>query len=146
MPVWDIGADGSKFHDPAFWKAALKAEFVENVIPLAGTSAGQLMDEAMVHAKDWEFVDYAPDLHTRPVLLITADDGLPPNNNRLAAALHKASGQVSEIHMQTNHPYSDHRIALESAVVNWLAARHGNRSKKPCCAGGFGPARPPANA
>jgi 5-enolpyruvylshikimate-3-phosphate synthase len=29
--------------------------------------------------------------------------------------------QVTSIHMETDHSYSDHRIALESAVIKWLA-------------------------
>jgi hypothetical protein len=42
----------------------------------------------------------------------------------LAEALKKGGNSaVSEIHMLTDQPYSDHRIALESAVVEWLEHR-----------------------
>jgi hypothetical protein len=62
-------------------------------------------------------------LKSRPVLLITADDGSPKASHQLAEQL-KAAGDkdVGEIHMTTDHPFSDHRIALESAVVEWLEA------------------------
>jgi uncharacterized protein len=118
----DIGVDGAKFHDPAYRKAQLDTEFRDDAIPLAGTSAEALMDEAMANAPKWEFVGYAPALKTRPVLLISADDGNGPDSHRLALALKGGKG-VSEIHMATDHPYSDHRIALESAVIDWLLKR-----------------------
>ena len=53
-------------------------------------------------------------------MILTADDGLTPDNQRLAAAL-KAAGDtdVTEEHMATDHSYSDKRIALES-----LSLRH----------------------
>jgi hypothetical protein len=74
------------------------------------------MDEAAANAAGWDFVDWAPALATRPVLLITANDGSYANSRRLATRLRK----VQELRMDTDHPYSDHRIALESAVVGWL--------------------------
>jgi hypothetical protein len=59
-------------------------------------------------------------LKTRPVLIVTSDDGLAPGSAKLAAALRAGGGAVSEIHFPTDHSYSDHRIALESAVLDWL--------------------------
>lgn len=120
ISAWDIGVDGNKFRDPAVRAAALKDEYRDDVIPLAGTSADRLMDEAMTHVQELEFVNFAAALRTRPVLLISAEDGSQADSHRLAMAL-KGGGRVTEVHMQTDHPYSDHRIALESAVVAWLA-------------------------
>ena len=55
------------------------------------------------------------------MLIITANDGLTPDNLRLGKALRAAGDKdVSEMHMDTDHPYSDHRIALETAIVDWL--------------------------
>jgi pimeloyl-ACP methyl ester carboxylesterase len=120
ISAWDIGVDGNKFRDPALRAAALKDEYRDDVIPLAGTSADRLMDEAMTHAGELEFVNFAPALRSRPVLLITAEDDTQADSHRLAMAL-KGGKPVTEVHMQTDHPYSDHRIALESAVIDWLA-------------------------
>jgi uncharacterized protein len=120
ISAWDIGVDGNKFRDPVVRAAALKDEYRDDVIPLAGTSADRLMDEAMTHARELEFVNFAAALRTRPVLLISAEDGSQADSHRLAMAL-KGGGPVTEVYMQTDHPYSDHRIALESAVVAWLA-------------------------
>jgi 5-enolpyruvylshikimate-3-phosphate synthase len=30
--------------------------------------------------------------------------------------------KVTEQHMHTDHPFSDHRIAMQAAIVNWLEA------------------------
>jgi len=123
ISAWDIGHDGGQFRNKAIREAAMNDEFRDDAIPLAGTTADQLIDEAIASAKDWDFVDWAPRLKTRPVLLITADDGNGPDSHRLALALTAAGDpSVAEIHMTTDHPYSDHRIALMSAVLDWLAS------------------------
>ena len=120
ISAWDIGAGASHFADPEFRKKQLEGDFAANVIPL-NTTPEALMDEMVANAAKWDFVDFAPSLKTRPALILTADDGLTPDNQRLAAAL-KAAGDtdVTEDHMATDHSYSDKRIALESAVVRWL--------------------------
>ena len=123
----------------------MDGEFRDDAIPLAGTTADALMDELAAHGAGWDFVTLAPALKSRPVLLVTSDDGLAPDNARLAAALRQAGGAVSETHFATDHSYSDHRIALELAVLDWLGKHEDGTegAEKPCCAGGFGPANTP---
>jgi pimeloyl-ACP methyl ester carboxylesterase len=116
ISAWDIGRSGASFGDPKARQAAKDQEFTDDVIPLAGTSADALMDEAAAHAAAWDFVDWSPALASRPALLVTADDGSYADSHRLSAKLR----DVEEVHMQTDHPYSDHRIALEAVVVEWL--------------------------
>ncbi len=116
----DMGLSGTRFGDPAVRQKEMDGEFRDDAIPLAGTTADALMDELAAHGAAWDFVTLAPALKTRPVLLVTSDDGLAPQNARLAAALRQAGGAVSETHFATDHSYSDHRIALESAVLDWL--------------------------
>jgi len=120
ISAWDIGAGAPQFADPEFRKKQLEGDFAANVIPLA-TTPEALMDEMVANAAKWDFVDFAPALKSRPALILTADDGLTPDNQRLAAAL-KAAGDsdVTEEHMATDHSYSDKRIALASTIVRWL--------------------------
>ena len=126
ISAWDIGAQGPHFADPDYRKKQMDSGFGEEVIPLSGATPAGLMDEAQANAAKWDFVDYAPQLKSRPVLILTADDGLTPDNQRLAAAL-KAAGDkdVTEEHMATDHSYSDRRIGLESVVVRWLERHQG---------------------
>jgi uncharacterized protein len=56
----------------------------------------------------------------RPVLVFSANDGLRDSNEALKAALTHAGSPVTYVHMDTDHGFSDHRIALESAVLQWM--------------------------
>lgn len=121
ISAWNIGRDGGQFHNHAFRQAQMDQDFRDDVIPLAGTTPDALMNEAMANARVWDFDDWAPQMGRRPVLLVSANDGSEADSHRLAEALKRdGNTAVSEIHMATDHPYSDHRIALESAIVEWL--------------------------
>jgi hypothetical protein len=64
------------------------------------------------------FITFASSLASRPILIVTSDDGLAGENNKLFAALQKAGDKRAQIfHIATDHSYSDHRIALEQAVL-----------------------------
>ena len=126
ISAWDVGADGPKFSDPKYREAQTKSEFNEDVIPLSGTSVGALMDEAQSAGKAWDFVEYAPLLKSRPVLIFTTRDRLTENNERLAKALRdQGDADVSETLWETDDAYSDHRIALEADIVAWLEKHAG---------------------
>ena len=105
-------------------RARLVKSLADNdILPLAGTTAESLADEMLSHRKQWNFVDYAPMFGSRPLLLITSNDGLAPGADHLAAAVRQSgSTHVTEQHFATDHSYSDQRIALQAAVLNWLAA------------------------
>jgi len=93
----------------------------EGMAPLAGTSAEGLAREIIAHAGEWDFVNLAPKLATRPLLVVTSDDGLADSNDAFVAALRRAGNtKVTAIHMPTDHSYSDHRIAMQQAVLSAL--------------------------
>jgi pimeloyl-ACP methyl ester carboxylesterase len=101
----------------------VKALIAEDILPLAGCTGDSLADDMLAHQKQWNFVDYAPLFGSRPLLVITSDDGLAPSNDRLIAAVSKENkAQVKSLHFATDHSYSDQRIALEAAVLDWLAS------------------------
>lgn len=92
-----------------------------DLLPLAGTSANALGGEVFDHRNEWDFLKLAPALGKRPVLLITANDGTAPNSEALFKALKQAgSANSAHVEFKTDHPFSDHRIALETAILNWL--------------------------
>jgi pimeloyl-ACP methyl ester carboxylesterase len=99
--------------------AALLAE--EGMAPLAGCTPESLAKEVVANAAAWNVVGLAPKLATRPLLVITSDDGLAPSNAAFVDAVRSAGNdEVTAIHMTTDHSYSDERIALEKAVLDGL--------------------------
>ena len=99
-----------------------KALAGEGIAPLAGCTAEGMARELLAHAAAWNLPDLAAKLAPRPVFLVTSDDGLAPANDALAANLAKAGDtRVTNLHLATDHSYSDHRIALEQSVLGSLA-------------------------
>lgn len=93
----------------------------EGMAPLQGCTAEGLAKEVASHASDWPFTTKAPALKDRSVLVVTSDDGLAPFNEAFADALRKAGDRhVTTAHLATDHAYSDMRIELSRAVLDWL--------------------------
>lgn len=97
----------------------------EGIAPLAGCTPESLVRDLYAHAAAWNIPDLAQRLATRPVLIITSDDGLADASNELATNLRKlGDAQVRPAHLPTDHAYSDHRIALQQQVLAALDAAH----------------------
>jgi pimeloyl-ACP methyl ester carboxylesterase len=89
--------------------------------PLAGATPESLANELFANAANWNFVNLTPRLATRPLLVITSEDGLAPTNDALTAAIRKSGGEhVATVHFATDHSYSNQRIALQTAVIDFL--------------------------
>lgn len=117
-----ILTEGSPLHDgPGFFGAEMDPL---DYAPLSGTSPQALEQDAKQHAASWTFAALAAKVAPRPVLVLTANDGLRASNDELTAELKRAGSPVSNIHYDTDHAFSDHRIALESEVLRWLAANN----------------------
>ena len=103
---------------------ALSAGFArEGMAPLAGCTPEGLARETLANAARWSFQTKAEALKSRPVLIVTCNDGLAPANAAFAEALHNAGNdRVTTLHLSTDHSYSDQRIALSNAVLKWLAS------------------------
>jgi pimeloyl-ACP methyl ester carboxylesterase len=93
----------------------------ENMETLAGVTPESMARE-MTTLTDAGFAQAAPGLARKPVLVLTSDDGLAPMADALVADLRKrGDSQVSAIHEATDHGWSGRRVALEAAVISWLA-------------------------
>jgi hypothetical protein len=89
--------------------------------PLAGCTPEGLARETLENSSRWAFSSKVEALRSRPVLIITSDDGLAPPNDAFAAALKKAgNSRVTTVHFATDHSYSDKRLELSAAVRKWL--------------------------
>ena len=120
IDAWNIGTTAARVTTPAA-RAQTLTGFAENTPPLAGTSPEALLDEAVAHAKDWNLVADAPALARQPLLDIGAARGRGGENAAIAAAVNaQPRSRVTAVTMPTDHSFSDHRIALATAVVGWL--------------------------
>jgi len=112
----DMGRMGAMPHDKL---VALQADDMES---LSGVTAASMADELSSNAKKWEFAKAAEGLKEMPLLVLSADDGLGPQTDALVEAIRAKGGhEVKAVHQGTDHGWSDHRIFLEEAVIEWLA-------------------------
>ena len=89
--------------------------------PVPGVTALALFSEAARHATDWDYVRWAGALRRRPVLIVTADDQNRVDMEGLAAALRKnGATALQDAAVQSDHSFSDRRIALQTIVLRWL--------------------------
>lgn len=89
--------------------------------PVHGATASDLFAEAERHAKEWDYIQWADALRTRRVLLVEADDQNHADMEALASALRqKGSVRLAQKAVPTDHSFSDHRIALQTIVIDWL--------------------------
>ena len=115
----DMGLLGQEPHD------RLVADMADNMEGLSGVTAQSMADEDQANAKAFRLENTAAGLTQTPLLVLTADDGLAPDSDALVHAIEAKGGhKVTAIHVATDHSWSDHRIALESTILTWLAGLH----------------------
>ncbi len=114
----DMGGRGAR---PAA-KAIVVKSMEGNMESLAGTSPEKMADEIIGFSPRLSFnAEVAKGLAGKPLLVLTSDDGLAPNAERLAEAVQEAGGKsVILRHEATDHSWSGRRIALEADVITWL--------------------------
>jgi len=89
--------------------------------PVYGATAGALFAEAARHKEGWDYVHWAGALRLHPILIVEAGDQNRTDMEALAAALRKSGAAALEQHaVATDHSFSDHRIALQTIVIEWL--------------------------
>jgi pimeloyl-ACP methyl ester carboxylesterase len=92
----------------------------EGMAPLAGCTPEGLAAELMAHP-EWSLANDASGLKSKPVLIVTSDDGLAEPAEKLAQAIEQEGNQYAKIvHFATDHSYSDKRIEMEEEVLNGL--------------------------
>ena|SRR5450432_71292 len=115
----DMGVLGEEPND------RLVAEMADDMEGLSGVTAQSMADEDKANAKAFRMENAAAGLTQMPLLVLTADDGLAPQSDAFVHAVEAQGGhKITTIHVATDHGWSDHRIALESAILTWLAGLH----------------------
>jgi pimeloyl-ACP methyl ester carboxylesterase len=115
----DMGRVGS---GPA---ARVTASMANNMESLAGTTPQALADELQKNVKAFRLENAVAGLSRIPLLALTADDHLAPDTDGLVKAIREKGGdKITAMHVATDHSWSDHRIALQSTIITWLAGLH----------------------
>lgn len=99
----------------------------QQVGPLRGTSGRAIVQEVLEHHEDWDLLKVAPALSQKPLLLVAgARDAVTPleeHHRPLVHALERENAAgLTHLVLDTDHVFSDRRIALSKAVVKWLAS------------------------
>jgi uncharacterized protein len=103
-------------------RAQAVAAMADDMETLADVTAESMVDELVAHAKEFVVSGTAAGLAQIPLLAITANDHLAAQTDALVAAIKAQGGaRITAVHLDTDHGYSDQRIALESIVITWLS-------------------------
>jgi uncharacterized protein len=103
-------------------RAQAVAAMADDMETLVDVTAESMVDELTAHAKEFVVSGTAAGLAQIPVLAITSNDHLASQTDALVAAIKAKGGtRVTAAHLDTDHSYSDRRIALESIVITWLS-------------------------
>lgn len=123
LELWDAGRDGVAMRTDSASRREFLAYTADVTAPGAplrtARGAGALVQSLLDRGDEWALAATAPALRTRPVLLLanTANASHAP----LAAALREAgNARVTALAWPTDHSFSDRRVALARAVVDWL--------------------------
>jgi len=104
-------------------RANAVAVMADNMEALTGVTADSMADEVHAHAQEFLLQNAVTGLSRLPLLVLSSNDGLGSESDALVKAIRDAGGtRVTARHVDTDHGWSDHRIALEKIVLTWLAA------------------------
>lgn len=100
----------------------LVAGMASSMESLAGTAPETLADELIANTATYSMVAAAPTLQQTPLLALTSDDGGAIETQRFVAAIRAAGGSdIKEVHVATDHAWSDARVRLSREITTWLA-------------------------
>lgn len=88
---------------------------------IAEPDSATLAKELVAHADDWSMPALAPQLADQRLLILYSNDFVKDHAVKLIDALKAAKAKKLTVgYTATDHSWSDHRIALQAQVINWL--------------------------
>jgi len=119
IDAWNIAGKTSKGADT---RAALVRGYDDFGNSLHGATPETVAEEVIAKRSEWSLIAAAPKLAQLQVLSVYAKYGIDEPNRALAAALRQTGGDhLTAIEMDTDHSFTDHRMALAAAVTDWLS-------------------------
>jgi uncharacterized protein len=117
IDAWNIAAGNSK---GAVTRDELAKGFDDFGNSLHGATPESVADEVIAKRTQWDLVAAAARIGRTPVLTINAKYGIGARNQPVTDALRKAGARVTEVTIDSDHSFSDHRLALAATVTRWL--------------------------
>jgi len=122
----NLGGFGKAAKDPKV--AAGSAAYLDGaMLPLRvrGASGEALVREMVAQAEEYDLLNQVDPLCSKSVLLLGGkrDKDIPIDQHHVPlvkAFQEKGAKRVSQVVIDTDHAYSDHRIALAEALLSWL--------------------------
>lgn len=114
ISMGDLGRVGKL---PPAERLAQAADNAETLV----TTPQAIADELGANADAFSVLPAAPALAKLPWLALTSDDGLREHTDALVKAVQATGGnRFVAAHFKTDHSWSDRRIALQTAIIEWL--------------------------
>ncbi len=119
----DMAAYGRRMRGDAAFKATFLADELRGDLPpLAGTSEAALVAEMEASPAGLDLAAKLPALANRPLVLAYAQRGIGAEAVSKEVIVRKAGAtRLTVVDWPTDHAFSDHRIALATLLVDWLA-------------------------
>src|SRR4051794_2336893 len=117
IDAWNIARGTSK---GAFSRSEMIAGFDDFGNSLHGGTPASVADEVIAKRSQWDLVAAAARIGRTRVLTINAKYGIGARNQPVTDALRKAGARVTEVTIDSDHSFSDHRLALAATVTRWL--------------------------
>ena len=103
---------------------SLASRYRESLRPLSTSPFAFFTFRLVTRSGNTRFASAARGLAHTPPLVLTSNDGLAVHTDPLVKSLRALGNtRITEVHQPTDHPWSDKRIALETAIITWLAKR-----------------------
>ena len=121
IDAWDI-AETARDLATAKGRADWAEEAAGDLPPLAGTSADLLAREMIAGGARFDLGGRVRAYGKRPLLIAGAERGAGASAEQALEQSTRSVGndRVTGVVMPTDHPFSDHRIALASLLLGWL--------------------------
>jgi pimeloyl-ACP methyl ester carboxylesterase len=107
---------------PPQFAAAAHSAFDDVEGRLGSDTDIDLAKEILDSGYDWRLESSAAAIKNLPILIVVAKHDSPDDQAKELVSAMKAAhaSDTTTVQMDTDHAFTDHRIALESAVLAWL--------------------------
>jgi len=119
IDAWNIAGKNSKGADT---RETLAKGFDDFGNALHGATPETVADEVIAKRPQWDLVLAAAKLPRVPVLTVNARYGIGAINQPVTDAIRRAGVPVTAITIDSDHSFTDHRMALAATVTDWLTS------------------------